>query len=299
MIAATGHAHAGGDAGWLFAAIAALAVTVYAVGVVLSARRGRPWPWTRSLCAVLGVAAATAAVVGPLADAAHTGFTAHMRTHLLIGMVAPVLLVLSAPVTLALRTLAVDPARRLSRLLRSVPARFVSAPVTALVLSAGGLWMLYLTPLVSLMRSDPLVHLLVQAHLLVAGFLFTSAVIGIDPRPHGPGWILRAAVLAVSMASHAILAKHLYAHPPAGVSVEDARAGAELMYYAGGWVEASVVLVFCLQWYRATARDGRGGVRAAVASAERRARADRGNRWSSSTPSWWVRGSRVSPPPPS
>ncbi|MFS0732726.1 cytochrome c oxidase assembly protein [Microbacterium sp. 1P10UB] len=300
MIAADGHAHAGGgDVGWLFAAIAVLVLTAYAAGMILSARRGRPWPRTRALCAVLGVAAAAAAVVGPLADAAHSGFAAHMQTHLLIGMVAPVLLVLSAPVTLALRTLSVDPARRLSRVLRSAPARFVSAPLTALVFSAGGLWVLYFTPLVSLMPSDPLVHLLVQAHLLVAGLLFASAVIGIDPRPHGPRWMLRAVVLALSMASHSILAKYLYAHPPTGVAVDDARAGAELMYYAGGWVEASVVLVFCLQWYRATARDGRGAVRAPVASEKRQVGAVRGNRWSSSTRSSWVRGSRVSPPPPS
>jgi len=268
-------------------AVATLGAIVYVAGTVISRGRGRAWPVHRTLCAVAGIVAATAAVIGPPAQAAHGDLVAHMRAHLLIGMIAPVLLVLSAPATLALRTLAVTPARRLSRLLRSAPVRVVTSPVAALVLSAGGLWLLYLTPLFGLMRSDPLVHVLVQVHLLISGFVFTAAVIGTDPRPHGPRWMLRAVVLALSMASHAILAKHLYADPPAGVAVAEGRAAAELMYYAGAWVEASVVLVFCLQWYRASGASLR---REAVASGQRATRGDRGHRWSASTPSWWERG---------
>jgi hypothetical protein len=71
----------------------------------------------------------------------------HMAQHLLIGMFAPLGLVLAAPVTLALRTLPVKAARRLATLLRSRPARWVGHPVTALALNSGGMFLLYLTPL--------------------------------------------------------------------------------------------------------------------------------------------------------
>jgi putative membrane protein len=190
-----------------------------------------------------------------------------MGGHLLAGMLAPLLLVLSAPVTLALRTLDVVPARRLSRLLRSRPARVVAHPITAAALSAGGMWVLYTTPLFEAMQTNPLLHLLVHAHFLAAGYLFTAAMIGIDPRPHPPTRQLLAVVLVLALASHSILAKYLYAHPPAGVAALDAQQGAELMYYLGAWIEAAIIMIFCAEWYRAAGR------RLAAASAVRGRRA--------------------------
>jgi putative membrane protein len=235
-------------------ALAAGAVAVYVVGVRVSAKRGRPWPAYRVALWAGGIALATVAVIGPLADAAHDSFVAHMWAHLFGGMLAPLLLVLAAPVTLAFRSLDVTPARRLSRLLRSAPAQLIAHPVTAAILSAGGLWAIYLSPLYESMRATSLMHMVVHAHLLLAGYLFTAAIIGLDPAPHRPRRILVAVVLVLTLASHAILAKYLYAHPPAGVTPLEARQGAELMYYAGSWIEAAVIVVFCTHWYRATGR---------------------------------------------
>ncbi|MRG60260.1 cytochrome c oxidase assembly protein [Agromyces sp. CFH 90414] len=235
-------------------AAAASAIAAYATGVVVSRRRGRPWPWPRPALWTAGVVLAAISAAGPLASAAEASFVAHMWAHLLGGMLAPLLLVLAAPVTLALRTLHVTPARRLSRLLRSGPARFVAHPVTALALSSGGLWLIYRTPVFEAMHADPLLRLVVHAHLLVAGCLFTAAIVGLDPRPHPSRRTLLAIVLVIAVASHGILAKHLAADPPAAVPADDAQAGAQLMYSLGGWVEAAVILVFCAQWYRAAGR---------------------------------------------
>lgn len=235
-------------------AVAVLAVGLYIVGAVLSARRGRPWPLSRVVLWSAGVACGAASAVGPLAVAAHTDFVAHMGTHLLGGMLAPLLLVLSAPVTLALRTLAVVPARRVSRLLRSLPMRVLAHPVTAGALSAGGLWLIYLSPVFEAMQSSALVHVVVHGHLLFAGFLFTAAVIGVDPSPHRPRRVLVAIVLVVVMASHGVLAKWLYANPPTSVSVVDAQQGAQFMYYAGALIEGAIIVIFCAQWYRAAGR---------------------------------------------
>ena len=250
------HASSSGSILDLLVAITAVAVIgAYLGGVRISRRRGREWPWHRMALWCTGIVVAAASVVGPLATAAHESFVAHMTAHLAAGMIAPLMLVLSAPVTLALRALPVTPARRLARLLASGPARLVAHPVPAALLSVGGLWLIYLGPIVPVMREAPVVHVVVHAHLLLAGYLFTAAVIGLDPRPHPPARILVAIVLVLAIAAHGILAKHLYAHPPAGFA--DVRAGAQLMYYAGAWVEAVVVLVFCARWYRATAPQGR------------------------------------------
>lgn len=257
------HAHGGLSLEFIVMLIAGLAIVAYARGVIVSRRAGRPWPLRRALLWGAGVVAATVAVVGPLAAAAHDSFVAHMWAHLLIGMLAPLLLVMAAPVTLALRTLDVVPARRLARLLKSRPARFVAHPITAAFLSAGGLWLIYLTPVFESMQNNPVLHLGVHAHVLASGYLFTNSVIGLDPRPHPATKPLTAAVLVLAIASHAVLAKYLYAHPPAGVAASEAHEGAQQMYYLGGWIEAAVIVIFCGQWYRAAGRIlGRAGARA-------------------------------------
>jgi putative membrane protein len=251
------HLHAGDGGAFLDAlliGVAAGAVVIYLVAAVVSRRRGRPWPVLRGLAWTAGVLLALGSVAGPLATAAHGDFAAHMRTHLLAGMLAPVLLVLGAPVTLALRTLPIVPARRLSAALRCAPVRILTGPVITGVLSAGGLWLLYLSPLYAWIDRDPLAHVLVHGHLLVTGYLFTAAVIGRDPSPHPSSRLRGSIVLLAVIASHAVLAKHLYGHAPLGVPVGDAQEGARFMYYAGATVEALVVVLFCADWYRAAGR---------------------------------------------
>lgn len=246
------HAHGGGTSlDIILMFIAAIAMVVYISGVVSSHLRGRPWPLFRLVFWTAGIALAAAAVIGPLADAAHESFAAHMWAHLLSGMLAPLLLVLAAPVTLALRTLDVTPARRLSRLLRSAPARLVAHPISAAVLSAGGLWLIYVTPVFEAMQTNRISHLFVHGHLLFAGYLFAAAIISIDPRPHPPSRAVSIIVLVAVMASHGILAKYLFTHPPIDVPAADAQEGAQLMYYLGACVEGAIIVIFCAQWYRA------------------------------------------------
>ncbi|WP_424347307.1 cytochrome c oxidase assembly protein [Kocuria sp. CH-021] len=228
----------------------ALGAVGWVAGLWAARHRG-PWPAHRSVLWCAGLLCAGAALVGPLADAARTGFTAHMAGHLLLGMAAPLLLVLAAPVTLALRALPVARARAVSRLLRTPPVRVVTHPVVAGLLDAGGLWLLYTTGLYGLMHTSSLVHAAVHLHVLLAGWVFTAAVVGVDPNPHRGSFPLRAGVLIGFLAFHSALAKHLYGHPPEGVAAPDARAGAQLMYYGGDVVHVALVVVLCAQWYAA------------------------------------------------
>jgi putative membrane protein len=211
--------------------------------------RHRRWPTYRVALWCAGLAAIAAALVGPLAEAAHRDFVAHVAGHLLLGMLAPLLLVLSAPVTLALRVLPVARARRLARLLASSPVRFLTHPVPAAALNLAGLWLFYTTGLYQAAAHDLGLHAVAHLHMLAAGYLFTVATIGVDPSPHRPGHLARAVVLVLFLAAHAILAKHLYAHPPAGVTSGQAASGAMLMYYGGDAIDLAVIVVFCRQWF--------------------------------------------------
>ncbi|CEA09800.1 Cytochrome c oxidase caa3 assembly factor (Caa3_CtaG) [Arthrobacter saudimassiliensis] len=243
------HNHGGGTAESLFLIPAVVAVVAYG-RAAFSARSGR-WPWYRTAFFTAGVLTALATVLQPMANAIHDSFAVLSVAHLMAGMAAPLLLVLSRPFTLALRTLAVFPARRLSRLLRSVPLRFLAHPVTAAVLNVGGMWLMFRTPLLQAMQDSMPVHWLVTAHLVAAGYLWTAALISRDPLAHRASFPLRAAVLVLSVAAHNILAKVIYADPPAGVPAEQAEAGALVMYYGGAVLELAVIIIFCRQWYRA------------------------------------------------
>jgi putative membrane protein len=256
------HAHASGSTSFeVILAVPFLAAFLgYAAGVVAQHRRGRRWPWYRSASWSAGVLLAATGFVGPIAAASHGDFVAHMWAHLLVGMAAPLFLVWGAPVTLALRSLHVVPARRLSRLLRARPVRFVTTPIVAGLLNVGGLWVLYTTPVYEAMQDNLLLHVVVMTHVLLAGFVFTAATIPVDPTPHRAGFLHRAIVAVLAFAAHGVLAKTLYADPPAGVGVADALLGSQVMFVGGDLVDIAIVTVLCAQWYRAAGRRAGLGV---------------------------------------
>jgi putative membrane protein len=230
----TGHAHAGAT-GPLLVVLIALAYEVLSL-------RFSPW---RGAAFMAGCTALLIGLAMPVA-----GFADHMTQHVLIGMVAPLGLVLGAPVTLLLRVLPVRAARRLTRILRSRPARILTHPVTALTLTVGGLAALYLTPLYAQAGHHPLVHL----HVVLSGFLFAWVVAGADPAPHRPSVTVRLVVLGVAIAAHATLSQLLYAgaYVQIPATVADRQAGATIMYYAGDLAE--LLLAFAVVQSRATGR---------------------------------------------
>lgn len=226
----------------------AVALAAYLVG----AHRARgQWRWRRWRTAAwtLGLASVGVGWAGPLAAAARHDFTAHMLTHLLVGMVGPLLLVLAAPVTLALRVLPVPTARALAAVLRSPPIRVITHPLVATTLNAGGLWLLYTTDLFARMHHSAAVHVAVHVHVLLAGMVFTVAIIGPDPNPHRAGLRTRATVLVLFIAAHSVLAKWLFAHPPTGVDPDAARVGAQIMYYGGDAVDLAMLVLLFAGWY--------------------------------------------------
>jgi putative membrane protein len=174
-----------------------------------------------------------------------------MAGHSLLGMAAPLLLLMAAPITLTLRALPVIVARRVARLLRVRPVQLLTHPVTAATLDAGGLWVLYTTDLYPAMHVRPRLHLLIQAHVLSAGYLFTAAIIGIDPVLHRPGRGVRTAIL-IAFGGPRRPRQASLRHPPDRHQSRRRPRLAELMYYGGGALDLVVIAVYCLQGYTAT-----------------------------------------------
>lgn len=236
-------------------AITLAALAGYGTGLHRLRRRGARWPVTRVAAMLAGSLCATAAVLPPIASHDEL-FPVHVGQHLLLGMAAPAFLALSAPVTLALRTLPRRPRRILLRLLHSFPVAALAAPATAVVLDLGGLYALYLTGLYQAAEHDDLVHAAVHVHMFLAGCLLSWAVIGVDPVRRRPGAGVRLTALIIAAAGHDTLAKLIYAWdlPAAGGPFASRHTGAELMYFGGTVIEVALAAVVMAQWYLASGR---------------------------------------------
>jgi putative membrane protein len=222
---------------------------VYA-GAAFNVRERQGWSWWRVVAWVTAMGLVLASLTGRLGTAAAVDFRAHVVTHLLLGQAVPLLIVAAAPVTLLLRALPVGAARRVTWLLGTWPLRWLTEPVVAAVLSIGGLWVLYGTPVYALSQSYEWLHVLVHAHLMITGYLVTASLVGRDPMPHRRSHGYRSVVLVALLAAHAIVAKTLYAVPPTGVPVERAESGAMIMYYGGDALSLVLVIWLCAEWYR-------------------------------------------------
>ena len=189
------------------------AVALYIRGVIILTRRGDKWPVGRTVAFALGISAIDYATSGGLGVYAKFSFEYHMIAHMLLGMVAPIGIVLGAPITLALRTL---PQGRTSEergvrgtliaLLHSKPAAVFTNPVSALALFDGSLFVLYMTPLFGNLMQSHLGHLVMSVHFLLAGILFFHVIIGIDPNPRKVPHIVRIVILFAAMSIHAFFA---------------------------------------------------------------------------------------------
>jgi putative membrane protein len=239
---------------WVAVALTLVVSTGYLAAGRRLQRRGDSWPLLREASFILGSMAVLAALLVQLPVGEFIG---HMAQHLLVGMAAPLLLVLGRPLTLALRALPVGEVRRLLlKVVHSRAAAVVVFPPVAGLLDVGGLWLLYRTTIFAETHERPWLHAAVHAHVLVAGVLFTSAVCQLEPVRRRYSLTLRASSLVAAAAAHAVLAKSLYATPPPGTHfpIADVARGAQLMYYGGDLIEVAIALVVAMQWYAATGR---------------------------------------------
>jgi putative copper resistance protein D len=194
----------------LMIALLITAVALYIKGVVVLKKRGDSWPVGRTIAFAIGIALIDFATSGGLGVYALFSFEYHMMAHMLLGMIAPIGLVLGAPITLALRTL--PQGREKSE--RGVRALALTAlhsrysviltnPITALALFDGSLFVLYFTDLFGNLMANHAGHLLMNIHFILAGFLFFHVIIGIDPNPRKYPHIVRIVILFAAMSLHA------------------------------------------------------------------------------------------------
>jgi putative membrane protein len=173
-----------GDAGTivLYAGLLALA-TAYGLAARRRSPRGRRWPPARTACFLAGLAL-LALIYGSGLQVYEDQPAIHVIQHMLTMMAVPPLLVLGAPITLLLRTLA--PRRRpaLVRLLDDPSFAMMSGPRAPLMLTLDYYLTMYvyqLTPLHTWSEQSTELHFIIHQYFLLCGLFFWWPIVAADP----------------------------------------------------------------------------------------------------------------------
>jgi len=265
----------------LWVCVAGLLLVGYLLGVARLHRRGDGWPVGRTVWWALGCLWLFFVTSGGAAAYGRTSFSTHMLQHMLLAMVVPPMLVLGAPVTLALRTLARrrDGSRGAREwLLTLVHSRYLAVlghPVVAAVLFGGSLIVFYYSPLFELALRTHVGHELMMVHFLGAGYLFASVLIGVDPGANRPTYPLRLILLLATMAFHAFFGVALMqgnsllapdwfsALDPTANLLADQQLGGDFAWGLGEAPTLILVLGVAIGWSRSDTRENKRFDRAA------------------------------------
>ncbi|OBH97356.1 cytochrome c oxidase assembly protein [Mycobacterium sp. E2733] len=268
----------------IFGSAAIVFAALYVAAVVRLRRRGDAWPPGRTAAWLLGCFAllfVTSSGVGRYMPAM---FSVHMVAHMGLSMLVPILLVLGAPVSLALRALPAagrddPPGMRewLLAALHSRYSRFVTNPVVATVLFVAGFYGLYLSNLFDTAVSSHAGHLAMNLHFLISGYLFYWIVIGVDPTPRPIPPLAKVGVVFASLPLHAFFGVVLMGtrrvlgadyYRSLGLTwhtdlLGDQRLGGGIAWAAGELPLVIVMLALLVQWARSDDRTARRLDRAA------------------------------------
>jgi putative membrane protein len=188
-------------------AIVLVAVTAgcYLAGTRRLARRGRRWSKARTTAFLAGSIVVVVATQTGIARYDTVLFSMHVVQHVLLGMVAPVLFALGAPVTLALQSAHAPTKTVLRRALDSAPAAVITNPLVATALFIVTLPALYFTPIYEWSLQYPVVHAWLHMHFVVVGVVFAEAVVGLDFNRHRIGYPARLGLVVATVPLHAFL----------------------------------------------------------------------------------------------
>jgi putative membrane protein len=268
---------------WSVLAVASiLGLVVYLVAVVRLSRTGVTWPWWRTLAWLAGCASLFA-VTGTWTNGySMVLFSVHMTQHMVLSLITPLLLLLAAPVTLALRTLprsrtaAGVPRALLLNALHSRVGRFLAHPLFTVPLFIASLYGVYFTPLFDDLMSNPIGHQFMLAHFVVVGLLFFGPIVGQDPWPRTLNHPARMVELFLPVPFHAFfgvaimmagaLVVDSFAEPPAGWGVDvlrDQGIAGGIVWAFGELPTVLVLAIIFFSWASSEERRGRTIDRAA------------------------------------
>lgn len=250
-------------AGWLY---------LWAVRRVGQRHPDHPASGWHTAAFLSGLAVILVALISPIEAYEDSLFSVHMVQHMLLELVAAPLLLLGAPVTLALRAASSSVRRGLLVVLHSRAVALISFPLVAWLVFAAVNWGWHFSTLYDDALENDLLHYVQHATFLGAGLLFWWPVVGLDPSRWRLPYPVRLFYLFVAMPQNSFLGvaimgatQVLYPHYLTNVRswgpsvLADQSAGGILMWVMGDMVFLIAMGIVVAAWVRyedrKTARD--------------------------------------------
>lgn len=216
----------------------------------------------QSVVFAMGLVVVLVATQSGLAAYDTVQFSAHVVQHLLLGLLAPILIVVGRPVTLALQASGRSTQVGLVRLLAHPVVRLIAHPIVGTLLFAVTLWVLWFSPLYDLSVRNDVVHAWLHIHFVIVGVLFYGAVLDADHRPLRLAAPARLGLAFLAVPLHAfvgiaLLSTRTILGPEThlvgrlawqGDALADQRLGAALLLTFGELVGVIVVGLVLRQW---------------------------------------------------
>ena len=268
----------------VFGTAALMFAVVYLAGVRRLRRRGDAWPAGRAVAWLLGCFALLMTTSSGIGRYMPAMFSMHMVGHMLLSMLVPILLVLGAPVTLALRALPAagrnqppGPREWLLAALHSRASRVLTNPIVATALFVVGFYGLYFGGIFDAVVDSHAAHVAMNLHFLLSGYLFYWVVIGVDPTPRPLPPLAKLGVVFASLPLHAffgvvlmgtqsVMGESFYRSlqlPWHTDLLGDQRLGGGIAWAAGEIPLVVVLIALFVQWRRSDDRTARRMDRAA------------------------------------
>ncbi len=199
---------------WVFDPVTVFALlaaaSLYTAGIVRV--RGTGGRVTRGAIAAwfCGLAVLALALVSPVDAYADVSFTIHMVQHTLLTLLAPPLLALGAPVTLALRASPRAVARGIAAAFGGRVASFLTRPVVGWILFVTVPYVVHFSPLFDAALRSDVIHACEHALWLATALVYWWPIVGRDPSPHPVGYPIRLLSLFLAMPAMSFLAVAIY-----------------------------------------------------------------------------------------
>jgi cytochrome c oxidase assembly factor CtaG len=176
----------------LVVGLAALVLAgAYLTGAHRLAQRGQTWPPRRTTAWLGGCAVILIATSSGIGRYSMALFSVHLGAYVLLSALAPILLALGSPLTLALHAMtpvaAGDPpaAREwLVTFTQSWLVRMSTHPAMALSMYLASFWVMYPTGLFGALAASHAAHLVMNLDALLMGYPYYWIILGTDPSPH-------------------------------------------------------------------------------------------------------------------
>jgi cytochrome c oxidase assembly factor CtaG/putative copper export protein len=258
----------------------------YLAGVRRLHRAGVPWGPGRAISFCLALVLILVALCSGVGTYGRAMFSVHMVQHMTLTMLAPILLALGAPITLALRALPAaradgpwGPREWILAVLHSQWFGVLSHPLVAFAIYIFTLYGFYFSPLFELSQRSHVAHLLVHLHFVLSGSLYFWCVLGIDPMPRRLAPPTRMLLLFASLplhaffgvvllSSHTVLGADWYSSLRlswVGDRLADQQLGGGIAWGFGEIPSILVLGAIFVQWIRSDEREARHADRRADA----------------------------------